>query len=166
MHFAATRDLFLTDDRDIVFGLASHHAGIATNALVQVDRHAPSVLVVDLGFLPHRFGRMMEMDLSKGLGRREFVERPFANQTVARDWRSLASLFVFDSEVVLCRSQFVGDAGSKGFHTCQNTVLIPTAERRQIGPDGEDVFGIPSLTADTAGPCSAVAQTDGDRSSA
>ncbi len=58
MHFAATQDLFLADHRDVVLGLAGHHAGVAADALGQIDRHAPAVPVV-LQSPPQRLQRRM-----------------------------------------------------------------------------------------------------------
>ena len=42
-HLAAVEHVFLADDRDIVLGLAGQRAGVAADAGVQVDRHAPGV---------------------------------------------------------------------------------------------------------------------------
>ena len=58
MHLAALDHLLATDNRNIVFALASNHAGIASSALGQVDRHAPlrNVAVVWIFFdHVHRF---------------------------------------------------------------------------------------------------------------
>src|SRR5208283_1515132 len=46
VHFAAAHHLILAHHRNIVFGLAGHHTGIATVALVQVDGHAPGIAFV------------------------------------------------------------------------------------------------------------------------
>jgi len=43
VHLAAERDLLLADHRDVVLGDARHHAGAASGAARQVDRHAPAV---------------------------------------------------------------------------------------------------------------------------
>ena len=54
MHFPTADDLFFTDDRNVVFRLASDHAGVAAGSLVQIDRHTPLVVLVDRWFLPKR----------------------------------------------------------------------------------------------------------------
>ncbi len=41
MHLPAADDLVLADDGDVVLRLAGDHAGVAADAGVQVDRHAP-----------------------------------------------------------------------------------------------------------------------------
>src|SRR5690606_10647151 len=43
VHLAAASDLILSDDGDIVLGLAGDHAGVAADAGAEVDGHAPSV---------------------------------------------------------------------------------------------------------------------------
>ena len=46
VHLAAAGDLVFADDRDVVLGLASHHAGAAADAGGQVDGHAPFVAFI------------------------------------------------------------------------------------------------------------------------
>ena len=58
VHLAAAQHLLLADDRDVVLGLAGDHAGVAADAGVEVDRHAPLVAVVAL-LLPQRVERRM-----------------------------------------------------------------------------------------------------------
>src|SRR4029079_1943985 len=49
VHLAALRDLVLADHRHVVLALAGHHARVAPDARVQVDRHPPlRTLVVDM----------------------------------------------------------------------------------------------------------------------
>src|SRR5262249_28785682 len=43
VHLARGEDLVPADDRDVVLGLAGDHAGIAADAGVEVDHHAPGV---------------------------------------------------------------------------------------------------------------------------
>ena len=43
VHLAATKDLFFSDDRNIVFGLACDNTGVAPDAGGEVDDHAPFV---------------------------------------------------------------------------------------------------------------------------
>src|SRR5690606_33578415 len=52
-HFAAASHLVPTNDRDVVLGLASHDAGAAARALVEVDGQAPLVAIVRHGARPH-----------------------------------------------------------------------------------------------------------------
>ena len=49
LHVAADLHLVLADDGDVVLRVAAHDAGIAADAGVHVDRHAPGVLVVAVG---------------------------------------------------------------------------------------------------------------------
>ena len=56
VHLAAARHLVLAHDRDVVLGLAGDHAGVAADAGVQVDGHAPLVAGV-LPLLPERHQR-------------------------------------------------------------------------------------------------------------
>jgi len=58
VHLSAFGHLLLADDRDIVLGLARHHAGVATDAGVQIDGHAPGMAGVLL-LLPERDERRM-----------------------------------------------------------------------------------------------------------
>ena len=46
MHLTAAFDLFLAHDRNVVFRLASHNAGVAADARVEVDRHSPLVILI------------------------------------------------------------------------------------------------------------------------
>src|SRR3954449_11030664 len=41
LHLAATRDLILADDSDIVFRIAGSDTGIAADAGIEIDHHAP-----------------------------------------------------------------------------------------------------------------------------
>src|SRR5581483_8317192 len=41
VHLAPAPDLLLADDGDVVFRLAGHHAGVAADARIEVNRHAP-----------------------------------------------------------------------------------------------------------------------------
>jgi hypothetical protein len=76
VHFAALGDLFLADDRDVVFRLAGDEAGVAAHAGGKVDRHAPLVeRVVDerwaLPSLPGSRWRspgLVEIDVRRGVG--------------------------------------------------------------------------------------------------
>jgi len=43
VHFPAARDLFFSDDGNVVFRLAGDDAGVAADAGIQVDGHAPGV---------------------------------------------------------------------------------------------------------------------------
>ena len=43
VHFATTPDLPLAHNGNVVFGLASDHACVATIALVEVDSHPPNI---------------------------------------------------------------------------------------------------------------------------
>src|ERR1051325_3590311 len=46
VHLAATRDLLLTDDRNVVLRLAGDHTGAAAGAGAQIDGHAPGIAFV------------------------------------------------------------------------------------------------------------------------
>ena len=46
MHLATTRDLIFSDDRNVVLCLAGNRAGIAADAGVEIDDHAPGIAVV------------------------------------------------------------------------------------------------------------------------
>ncbi len=46
VHLASAQDFFLADGRNIVFGLARNRAGIAADAGIKIDRHAPFVILV------------------------------------------------------------------------------------------------------------------------
>ena len=66
MHFPTAEDLLFTDDRDVVLGLASHHAGVAASALVEVDSHPPLVILIDFWFFPQgRAGMNIDDGLSE-----------------------------------------------------------------------------------------------------
>ena len=57
MHFAAVDDLFLADDRDVVFRNAGDDARVAAGARVVIDRHAPFVIPLVVGVIViHRGG--------------------------------------------------------------------------------------------------------------
>src|SRR5579863_991696 len=58
VHLAATPDVVLADGRDVVLRLAGDHAGVAAGALVEVDRHAPLVLLLAVvpGLVNDRLG--------------------------------------------------------------------------------------------------------------
>ena len=43
VHLAAAPHIVFADNRDIVFGLAGDDTGVATNALVEINRHPPNV---------------------------------------------------------------------------------------------------------------------------
>ena len=43
LHLATATNLFLTDDRNIIFALASHDAGVAADARIEIDGHSPLV---------------------------------------------------------------------------------------------------------------------------
>ena len=43
MHLAARAHLVFADDRNVIFGLAGNRAGIAADAGVEIDHHAPGV---------------------------------------------------------------------------------------------------------------------------
>ena len=43
VHLAAADHFFFSDDGNVVFRLAGDRAGVATDAVVQIDRHAPGV---------------------------------------------------------------------------------------------------------------------------
>ena len=49
MHLPAARNLVFSHHRNVVLGLARHHAGITSDATIQVDGHAPGVAVVRVG---------------------------------------------------------------------------------------------------------------------
>src|SRR5712671_3314332 len=51
MHFAATFDLILPDNRYVVFALTSQHARRASDAEVQIDRHSPLMNALFLEFI-------------------------------------------------------------------------------------------------------------------
>ena len=65
VHFAAAVDLVLTDDRNVVLGLAGNRAGVAARAGREVDRHPPRVTLIRVA----RIQRKRSCDPS--LGRRE-----------------------------------------------------------------------------------------------
>ena len=46
MHLAVNADLLLADDRDIIFRLTGDGAGVAADAHVEIDHHAPFVSFV------------------------------------------------------------------------------------------------------------------------
>ncbi len=54
MHLAADRHLLLADHRNVVLGLARHDAGVAADAAVLVDHHAPGAAVVALAGVERR----------------------------------------------------------------------------------------------------------------
>ena len=47
-HFTTTQDLILTHNRDIILGLTSHLTGRAAQAGIEVDRHRPLVIRIEL----------------------------------------------------------------------------------------------------------------------
>jgi hypothetical protein len=49
-HLAPARDLILADDRYIVFDIAGRNAGVAADATVEIDHHAPGMR----GVIPFR----------------------------------------------------------------------------------------------------------------
>ena len=51
VHFTATPDLVLANDRNVVFALAGDHARRAADAQVQINRHAPLVKPLFLHFI-------------------------------------------------------------------------------------------------------------------
>ncbi len=132
MHFPAVGDLFFTDDRDVVFALASDDAGVAADALVQVDRHPPlwdvrfvfadpldrllerrsRPLIADRRDVrPFRLGELGDL-LEQPLG-------PLADQREAAIFRFLTAEFV-DRPVVLGRRQFVLGIPGSGFDAVGN----------------------------------------------
>lgn len=46
MHLSSPFNLFLPDNRDVILRLTRYHAGIASRALVEVNRHAPGIAIV------------------------------------------------------------------------------------------------------------------------
>src|SRR5262249_42595670 len=46
VHFAPSRHFVLADGRHVVFGLARHDGGVASDTPAQIDRHAPRVFDV------------------------------------------------------------------------------------------------------------------------
>ena len=54
VHLPALHHLLLADDRHVVLALAGDHAGVAADAGVQVDRHAPLRRVLVGPLVPHR----------------------------------------------------------------------------------------------------------------
>jgi hypothetical protein len=45
VHLAAAGHLLFADNRNIVFGLAGDHAGVAADTTIQVNRHPPGVTI-------------------------------------------------------------------------------------------------------------------------
>ena len=75
MHLAAAEDLILADDRDVVLGLAGDDAGVAADAGVEVDRHAPLVDAVELrGRVKRAAAGNLPSALGGGHGRADFAE--------------------------------------------------------------------------------------------
>jgi hypothetical protein len=54
MHLTAAHHLLLAHDRNVVLRLARHDAGIAADARVKIDRHAPLMVAVEPRRLVHR----------------------------------------------------------------------------------------------------------------
>ena len=54
MHLTSPHHLVLAHDRNVILSLTGHHAGVATDASVEIDRHAPLVVSVELWRRVHR----------------------------------------------------------------------------------------------------------------
>ena len=82
MHFTTAYDLLFPYDRYVVLSLACDHTGIATRALIQVDRHTPLVILIDGGLFPKRLVFEVVLDDRPGELRILFVLKvsSFANQ--------------------------------------------------------------------------------------
>ncbi len=107
MHLASPADLLLAHDRHVVLRLAGNHAGVAADALVQVDGHPPGVaLVIELG--PQRLqGRSVGHVPGEVRMLLEMRQVGFTHQ-LAHPLPGLLQADRVDGVMILGRGQFVG----------------------------------------------------------
>ncbi len=150
VHLASAEDLVLADDRDVVLGLAGDHAGRATGAGVQIDRHSPAVLgAVELLGLPER------KSVGGVVGIRDEVmvvvvgvDRRFAEQN-GKSFRRALTTDRVDGEVVLHGRERIGRT---------DTDDLCAAGRPQIARRSEWIEVEPCTGADASGEAPAVAE--------
>ena len=154
LHFPAARNLVFPDHRNIVLGLARHHAGIASDATIQIDGHAPGVAVVRVGRID---GRPVFLAFLAGHGRvlAEFLQRrPTHQLALQRRHALLFALFAFLAHdvVVLRRDQLVSLPGLLYLRAANPGVF---RGREQVGIKTD-------ARAHMAGPAPSVAQVQGE----
>src|SRR5690606_32203003 len=93
VHLASTGDLFRPDDRHIVFGLAGDNACIATEAEIEIDRHAPGISIINVAWIDRGASRL-----------RSFGRLPGSNH--------LDDIASFHSVMMLGSDQLFAAAGS------------------------------------------------------
>src|SRR6516165_6681172 len=104
------RDLQFSDNRNVVFRLASDHASVAAVADIQVDAHSPLLRRVQRRMRIETRRRMRHFFCARDFFRELVVlaitlERSFANKTTA-----------FDAEMFLCDRERITSADLRHLH--------------------------------------------------
>src|SRR5579862_8177369 len=156
LHDAAAHHLFLTDHGDVVLRLAGDDAGVAADAAVQIDRHAPRIAVVFISGINRKvLGLFFFGQLGKVRVLAELVHRRDADE-IAREG-VLAFLFfgvAFDVDRVLL------------LHRRETVLLVRLFDSQAGGDPGrrsvaQQVAVESGTGADLAGTAAAVAQVHG-----